>query len=99
MAGSERQAWVMPDWMEPYQRLFQNTGGYTVTELMNLDPEAPNNVRNNPVLATMYLSVAAQVDLLRRLHHHGHLKEGSDGVEAEAPSQAMPGEALLPGPG
>jgi hypothetical protein len=54
--------WKMPEWMEPYRDLFENTGGNSVEELM--DHEFTNA---NVVRGTLAVCVESQVTLLHRL--------------------------------
>ena len=35
MKPKRTMAWKMPDWMKPYEKLINNTGGNTVEELLN----------------------------------------------------------------
>jgi len=66
---TKRALWVMPEWMEPFRKSFNNTGGNTVEDLMN------NNTPGwaNEVLATLSICAETQVVLLTRLHKQGLL--------------------------
>ena len=70
--GVVEETWTMPEWMEPYRELFQNTGGNPIEELMN---DHHTNGFNNSIRSALIISVDAQVTLLHRMRHHGMLKE------------------------
>lgn len=74
MSEDDRPKWVMPDWMRPYEPLFQNTGGCTVEDLYNCPTEM---TKPNIILAAMVVSVESQITLLIRMHARGMLKEVS----------------------
>jgi len=67
---AKRPVWRMPDWMEPYRDLFQNTGGNPIEELMN---DTGSNLFNNAVRVALIAAVDGQVCLLSRLHTRGLL--------------------------
>lgn len=67
-AGTAPEPWVMPEWMEPYRNLIQNTGGNEIEWLMN----QPDGIgRSNLVLSALVISVDSQVTLLHRMRHKG----------------------------
>ena len=61
--------WIMPEWMEPYRKCFNNTGGNTVEELLN-DQTTPET---NIVLYVLICCVRSQALLLTMLHERGLL--------------------------
>jgi hypothetical protein len=63
-----KRNWKMPEWMEPYRDLFENTGGNSVEELMDHEFTNANIVRG-----TLAVCVESQVILLRRLRAKGLL--------------------------
>ena len=67
--------WVMPDWMEKYRHLINNTGGNSIEDLIN-DIEG-TNAQNNLIRATIIVAVESQVNLLYALHQHNHLDSES----------------------
>lgn len=69
----KKESWTMPAWMEPYRALIGETGGNTVEDLMNRNPNEANVVINAPV-ALLCMAVMAQVALLGRLHRQGKLR-------------------------
>ena len=71
------QPWVMPEWMEPYRDLINNTGGNPVEELMN---DHSTNVFVNAPRAMLCVAVASQVMLLTHLHEGGALVQPSETI-------------------
>lgn len=67
---SREPDWTMPEWMEPYRDLFQNTGGNSIEDLMR---DTTTNAFNNVVRSALIISVSAQIDLLHRMHARGML--------------------------
>lgn len=67
----KRKPWLMPDWMEPYRDLFENTGGNPIEELMN---DTTTNGFNNVIRSALIISVSSQVTLLWRARAKGLLK-------------------------
>jgi hypothetical protein len=61
----------MPDWMEPYREMINNTGGNSVEALMN--NHSPNLGQTNVILAVLISCVDSQVQLLNTLHREGKL--------------------------
>ena len=61
--------WIMPEWMKKYEPLIANTGGKSVEDTMNDKPMIGNVGR-----VALNFSVAAQVELLTRLHEKDLLK-------------------------
>lgn len=59
----------LPAWFEQYRDLIQDTGGNTVEDLLHRLATTPKLAFSNIIVFSMALSVKAQVDLLRRLHH------------------------------
>lgn len=66
-----REIWVMPEWMEPYRKLINNTGGDTIENLMN---DHTSNSFNNVIRAGLICCVDSQVRLLHTLRKEGILK-------------------------
>ena len=64
--------WTMPEWMEPFRKLINNTGGNSIEELVN-DDGTNSNVFNNAPRALICCAVKCQVDLLKSLHKAGAL--------------------------
>lgn len=64
--------WTMPEWMEPFRKLINNTGGNTIEDLVN-DDGTNSNVFNNAPRALICCAVKCQVDLLKTLHNEGLL--------------------------
>lgn len=60
--------WVMPDWMEPYRYLINNTGGNTVEDLVNYRG-------TDASINALAVAVGAQVGLLEDLHALGLVGE------------------------
>jgi hypothetical protein len=71
---TKRKPWVMPEWMEPYRDLFQNTGGNPIEELMN---DTETNGSNNVIRSALIISVDSQVTLLHRLRNKGFLSNAA----------------------
>jgi len=70
MKDKKNSLWVMPEWMEPYRKLINNTGGNSVEELHN---DTTTNVFVNGPRAILCCCVHAQVNLLETLHDAGYL--------------------------
>ncbi len=70
MAGTDREPWVMPDWMEQYRDLINNTGGNSVEDLLN---DRETTARSNVVRAGLIIAVHSQVGLLYALRKLGLL--------------------------
>ena len=68
--SKKQNKWAMPEWMEPYRVLFNNTGGNTVEECMN---RKDVTVFNNAPMALICVAVEAQVGLLMSLYDKGKL--------------------------
>jgi len=64
--------WKMPEWMKPYEKYINNTGGNPIEELVN-DDGTNSNVFNNAPRALICCSVKCQVDLLETLKREGLL--------------------------
>lgn len=86
-------AWTMPEWMEPYRDLFQNTGGNSVENLMR---DTTTTAFNNAIRSTLIISVSAQVDLLHRLRSRGMLA-APEGEDVQALRAAIEDEGVAPG--
>lgn len=71
------EPWVMPDWMEPYRELINNTGGNPIEELMN---DHTTTVFVNAPRAMLCVAVGSQVALLTQLHDIGALSRPSETV-------------------
>lgn len=76
--GTNSRNWTMPEWMEPYRGLFENTGGQSVEDLVNTDGKNAGSNVVNPVLAAMAVSVESQVMMLARLRSNGFLYSHED---------------------
>jgi hypothetical protein len=66
-------AWLMPDWMEPYRELINNTGGNPIEELLN---DRHTTAQVNLIRAALIVAVTSQVHLLTTLHNQGMLTTG-----------------------
>jgi hypothetical protein len=66
--------WVMPNWMEKYRPLINNTGGNSIEDLIN---DKETNAMNNLIRSALILAVESQVNLLFALHQHNHLDSES----------------------
>lgn len=75
----ERNAWIMPAWMEPYRDLIVNTGGNPVEFMVNDQA----NPRINLPLSTLEACVKSQVHLLNILHDRGLLARPSNAKTGE----------------
>lgn len=64
--------WTMPPWMEPYRDKIGDTGGNSIEDVMNRDPNEANVIINAPV-ALICVAVKSQVSLLNRLYREGLL--------------------------
>ena len=75
MTGTETTAerWTMPDWMEPYRELINNTGGNEVEDLINRLATETHLASTNIVVFTIAVAVQSQVRLLAILHQEGLL--------------------------
>ena len=62
--------WTMPEWMEPYRRLINNTGGNVIEELLN---DQETTAFNNAIRAGLIVAVSSQVALLGVLRRNGLL--------------------------
>jgi hypothetical protein len=60
--------WKMPEWMEPYRELVNNTGGNSVEELEN---DTSTSMFINAPRAILCCCVHSQVQLLTMLHNKG----------------------------
>lgn len=69
--------WKMPEWMQQFAKLINNTGGNRIEELYN-DDGTNSNVFNNAPLALICVAVKSQVDLLLSLHKLGLLNLAHD---------------------
>ena len=63
--------WTMPDWMEKYRSLINNTGGNSVEDLVR---DRKTNMLINAPRAMLCVAVKSQVMLLESLHESGHIK-------------------------
>jgi hypothetical protein len=68
---STKTVWIAPVWMQPYLPLIVNTGGNSVSELMNENADPYINLP----LSTLQECVRSQVSFLYRLHKAGMLRE------------------------
>lgn len=68
-SGVGIEGWEMPAWMRKYEKYITNTGGNSVTDLMNghADPQI------NLPLSTIQAMCKSQVSLLYGLHKAGEL--------------------------
>jgi len=73
----QREKWVMPEWMEPYRSLFNNTGGNSIEDLMNRSADEANIVINAP-LVLICVAVESQVTLLHALQKGNHLTQAAE---------------------
>lgn len=69
--NNDEEKWVMPDYLEKYRGLINNTGGLEIEELMN---DKKTTAFNNIYRAALIISVDSQILLLETLYKHGHLK-------------------------
>jgi hypothetical protein len=68
--GEQREvSWIMPEWMEPFRNLIEDTNGASVEDVMN----RLMNGRSSDVQVMRTVCVTAQVNLLYRLHREGKL--------------------------
>lgn len=65
MDKPKREKWVMPEWMEPYRKSINNTGGNDIEDMMN---NHSVNLDNNAILTLLVVAVKSQVTLLETLH-------------------------------
>lgn len=63
--------WTMPDWMEKYRPLINNTGGNSVEDLVR---DQKTNVFINAPRAMLCVAIKSQVILLESLREAGHIK-------------------------
>lgn len=70
--SKKQKNWKMPEWMEKYRHLINNTGGNEVEDLVN-DDGTNSNVFNNAPRALICVAVSSQVNLLENLHSKGFL--------------------------
>ncbi len=63
--------WTMPEWMEKYRSLINNTGGNSVEDLYN---DNHTVVLINAPRAMICVAVHSQVQLLLALHKHGFIE-------------------------
>jgi hypothetical protein len=75
----------MPDWMEPYRELINNTGGNPIEELLN---DRHTTAQVNLIRAALIVAVTSQVHLLTTLHNQGML---TTLVNPSHDSDAVPG--------
>ena len=73
MPRTERKLWIMPEWMKPYERHFNNTGGNTVEELITEFNTNDTLARTNFPLYTLAAMAFSQARLLIELHNQGLL--------------------------
>lgn len=73
----EKKKWVMPEWMEKYRELFNNTGGNEIEELEN---DHTTTVFENAPRAMICVAIHCQVALLTALKKNGFLSEGESDV-------------------
>lgn len=71
---NELKKWAMPEWMEKYRDLINNTGGNEVEDLINRLKTDKNISRTNIIIFTMATCVEAQVGLLATLKRKDLLK-------------------------
>lgn len=69
--AAKHETWVMPPWMEQYRKLFANTGGNSIEDLMN---DHDSTCFNNVIRAGLIVCIESQVILLSRLYAKGLLK-------------------------
>ena len=69
--NNDTEQWVMPDYLEKYRGLINNTGGIEIEKLMN---DKKTTAFNNMFRAVMITSVDSQIQLLERLHKCEYLK-------------------------
>lgn len=69
--NNDAEKWVMPDYLEKYRGLINNTGGLEIEELMN---DKETTAFNNIYRAALIVSIDSQILLLEMLYKHGHLK-------------------------
>lgn len=68
---NKKEKWVMPEWMEKYRDLINNTGGNSIEDLQN---DHTTNLFVNAPRALICCCVHAQVLLFETLHKKGLLK-------------------------
>lgn len=71
--SEQPEPWVMPEWMEQFRDIIQNTGGNSIENLVN---DTTSNTFNNPIRAALCIAVTSQVGLLITLHNRGELGAG-----------------------
>ena len=69
---TNREPWVMPEWMEQYRGLINNTGGNSVEDLLN---DRDTTARSNVIRAGLIIAVHSQVGLLYALRKLGLLRD------------------------
>jgi len=70
--ATNREPWVMPEWMEQYRGLINNTGGNSVEDLLN---DRDTTARSNVIRAGLIIAVHSQVGLLYALRKLGLLRD------------------------
>lgn len=65
-----KSQWVMPEQLEPFRELVNNTGGNPIEELMN---DHTTNMGNNMIRAVLIACVESQMSLLSALDEKGLL--------------------------
>ena len=72
--AKKREEWRMPDWMKPYRDHIKGDGGNEVEELVNdLRINGSSLAKTNIIVYVIASGVAAQVEILTRLHDAGLL--------------------------
>lgn len=70
------KVWAMPEWMEPYRRVLEQSAyGLGVEELMN---DHGATFFNNEYRAAVIVGLKEAVSVLTRLHKAGMLSTGRD---------------------
>lgn len=70
----ETKTWTMPEHLEPYRDLINNTGGNTIEELMDVYHNQENIMRTNMILGVLAVMCAGQIQLLQTLYRQNLLK-------------------------
>ncbi len=68
---SEKEKWVIPEWMEMYTELILNSGGVSIEDAMNRLRFDKHLILANMVAYAICCEVSAQVNLLTRLYNEG----------------------------
>jgi hypothetical protein len=86
-AEEKNKKWKMPVWMAEYEKMIRNTGGNSVSELMN---DHTTTMFENAPRAMLCVAVKSQVSLLELLYRSGDLiKKEPIAVKVERARSAL----------